>query len=152
AGRIYINSYYMSQGANVINTPGSAGIGNAASGPSNGLFCFNFSFGIADCTDGTSTTVAASEGVTGNNQYTVYRGNGVVGVGTQPAQTDVYLTQTSTLSNIQLCAAAMANNAKSQSNMSLNRGQYWGWGAEAMSLFNTIVPPNSSQYFFNQCR
>jgi prepilin-type N-terminal cleavage/methylation domain-containing protein/prepilin-type processing-associated H-X9-DG protein len=159
AGRIFINSYYMSEGANVINTPGSAGcpncasgIGNASSGPSNGLFCFNFSYGIADCTDGTSTTVAASEGVVGNNQYTVYRGNGVVGAGTQPAQNDVYKSQTTTLSNLQACATAMVSNAQSQSNMSLNRGQYWGWGAEAMSLFSTIVPPSSTQFFFNQCR
>jgi prepilin-type N-terminal cleavage/methylation domain-containing protein/prepilin-type processing-associated H-X9-DG protein len=152
AGRIYTNSYYMSEGANVINTPGSQGFGNASSGPSNGLFCFNYAFGIADCTDGTSNTVAASEGVTGNNQYQLYRGNGVVSAGTQPAQNDVYMSQTTTLSNLVACTNAMITNVKNQTNISGNRGQYWGWGAEAMSLFNTVVPPNSTQYYFNQCR
>ena len=151
-GRININNYYMSEGPNVINTPGSGGVGNASSGPSIGLFCFNYSFGIRDCTDGTSNTVAASEGAAGNNQYSNYRGNGVVGAGSQPPQNNAYLVQAQTLTNIAACAAAMQMDASSQKNMSLNRGQYWGWGAEAMSLFSTIVPPNSTQYAFNQCR
>ena len=33
-----------------------------------------------------------------------------------------------------------------------NRGWYWTWGTEGMSLFNTLVPPNSTEYGFNQCR
>ena len=30
--------------------------------------------------------------------------------------------------------------------LSTNKGQLWAWGADAMSMFNTIVPPSSTQY------
>ena len=56
------------------------------------------------------------------------------------------------ISNITACATALPVNARSGSNISGNRGNYWGWGAESQSLFTTIVPPSSTQYRFNQCR
>jgi prepilin-type processing-associated H-X9-DG protein len=36
--------------------------------------------------------------------------------------------------------------------LSSNRGSYWAWGAEAQSLFDTIVPPTSPQYPWSTCR
>ena len=51
-------------------------------------------------------------------------------------------------------AALQACQTKYQanSNISTNRGYLWAWGAEAMTMFNTIVPPSSNTYQFNQCR
>ena len=31
-------------------------------------------------------------------------------------------------------------------------GAYWAWGTPAMTMFQTVVPPNSSQYAWNSCR
>jgi len=142
AGRSLINSYYMSEGAVAQNTPTTP----------NGLFGFNNSYGIRDCVDGTSNTIAASEGLCGDNNGapTTYRGNGVVGKGTNlPNGNDVYLNQTTVVSNLAACAAGFTPTA---GQISSSRGKYWGWGAEGTSLFNTVATPNNKQYRFNQCR
>ncbi len=31
-------------------------------------------------------------------------------------------------------------------------GSRWGWGATSITMFHTIVPPNSNQYKWNSCR
>jgi prepilin-type processing-associated H-X9-DG protein len=148
AGRTYINSYYMSEGACAQNTPGA---GSPGSNPSNGLFCFNFAFGIRDCTDGTSNTIAASESLCGDGTASKYRGNGVYGVGTGlPNGNDVYANQATVMANLAACGAAFTAGAANT--ITSNNGAYWGWGAEAMSLFNTVATPNNAQYRFNTCR
>jgi prepilin-type processing-associated H-X9-DG protein len=56
------------------------------------------------------------------------------------------------MSNIlQTCNSVFAN-AVPNNGLSTNRGWYWAWGAESMSLFSTIVPPSSTQYQWGQCR
>src|SRR5262249_43963887 len=54
------------------------------------------------------------------------------------------------------CNAGWQSIATTGSNgtatLGCNRGNFWGWGAEAMSLFNTIVPPSSTQYQWSSCR
>lgn len=146
AGKLFINSYYASEGTSVQNTPTV----------SQGLFMFTNASDIASVTDGTSNTIAFGEGLAGNNKANGYIGNGVLGAGTNFApNTDVNdspAVQTQIMANIQACATAFAANGLTGSNLSSNRGEYWGWGAEATSLFSTIVPPSSTQYKFNQCR
>ena len=56
------------------------------------------------------------------------------------------------MSNIlQSCSSVFAT-AGPNAGLSSNRGWYWAWGAEAQSLFSTIVPPSSTQYQWGQCR
>ena len=43
-----------------------------------GIFCYNNCYGIQAVTDGTSETIAFSEGICGNDKYASYAGNGVV--------------------------------------------------------------------------
>ncbi len=142
------NSYYMSEGAWFSNTPGAGSPGGT---PSNGMFCFNWAFGIRDCIDGTSNTIAASEGLCGNTQANTYRGNGVYGTNGSVGNGDVTQNQLSVVTGI-LAGCAAVFTPTSTSNITSNRGEYWGWGAEAMSMFNTVVPPNNPQYRFNSCR
>ena len=151
AGRAFNNSYYMSQGAVAQNTPGAPG--SPPSPPANGLFCYNYAFGIRDCIDGTSNTIAGSEGICSDNQLTLYRGNGVIGKGTSlPAgSNDVYSNRALVMSNLAACATGFVAPAAAGT-ISSNRGVYWGWGAEAMSMFNTVATPNNTQYRFNHCR
>ena len=56
------------------------------------------------------------------------------------------------LANLQACNSGLSGPRAGAAAISGNRGQSWAGGAEAMSLFKTIVPPNSTEYPFNQCR
>jgi prepilin-type N-terminal cleavage/methylation domain-containing protein/prepilin-type processing-associated H-X9-DG protein len=139
-----INSYYGSLGCSVQNTP------TTSSGP----FCYNNSYGIQAITDGTSNTIAFGEGIVGNNKQTAYIGNGAVNAGggfnPNTDANDSVTVQTQLLGFLNQCQTTW--RGAGNNSMSANDGNYWGWGAEGMSLFSTIVPPNSTQYQFHACR
>jgi len=149
---IVINNYYASTGTAVQNTPTIA----------SGIFMYNNSVGIQAITDGTSNTIAFGEGLVGNDKYSTYPGNGVVNAvasGGFAPNTDLYdivngtPVMTTFLTYAQQCASQFTTNATSGQNISGNRGETWAWGAEAMSMFNTLIPPNATSYGgMNQCR
>jgi prepilin-type N-terminal cleavage/methylation domain-containing protein/prepilin-type processing-associated H-X9-DG protein len=121
---------------------------------STGLFAYWLSFGIADCRDGTSQTIAFSEslvGDIGSVATPMHRNNSVTGV-TAAAAGDAL--DASALAPPTLQAALAACNLAFQSNTNLTNlnGVRWGWGAVGISLFQTIVPPNSKNYPWNSCR
>jgi prepilin-type N-terminal cleavage/methylation domain-containing protein/prepilin-type processing-associated H-X9-DG protein len=161
------NSYRASVGTTSLpgwnNGPGYASCqpdplniagGNPGCQPySTGLFCYWYAFGIRDCTDGTSNTIAYSESLVGdtNNVSPLHRNNSVTGVtAAQPADVqDVSALPPLTLTNaLQACTAAY----KAGTNLSNGNGSRWGWGAVTMSMFQTIVTPNSTLYPWNSCR
>jgi prepilin-type N-terminal cleavage/methylation domain-containing protein/prepilin-type processing-associated H-X9-DG protein len=144
AGRTFINSYYASQGTSIQNTPTQ---------PS-GLFAYNNSFGIRDCIDGTSNTICFSEGLCGDSNQDRYKGNGVAAVGGgYNTNSDAWNFQAGANSIInQMAVCSTQFQTGPLNNLIGNRGWYWGWGAEAMSMFNTVVPPNGGTYSFNACR
>ena len=124
---LVINSYYASQGTSVQNTPTSV----------TGLFCFNNCYGIQSVTDGTSQTIAFSEGIGGNDKYSSYAGNGVVNciangctaynqVPNEDANGPGIAAQL--LNNIQVCTFVFRTNARNNVNISGNRGEIWAWG------------------------
>jgi prepilin-type processing-associated H-X9-DG protein len=132
-----------------------------------GVFSYQIPYAVSDITDGTSNTVAfgealvgdecgGSNGNAGNNTRDTYRGNGVAIAGycwTYDASTNAnYYLQTA----LPLCnsnwASVATTGSSGNATLGCNRGNYWGWGAEAMSLFNTIVPPSSQQYQWSYCR
>jgi prepilin-type N-terminal cleavage/methylation domain-containing protein/prepilin-type processing-associated H-X9-DG protein len=122
---------------------------------STGLFCYWVSFGIKDCTDGTSQTIAYSESLVGDPAATVSplrRYNSVTGVtGAQIADVqDVSSLPNATLAQaLQACTQAYQQGG---ANLTNANGSRWGWGALTMSMFHTIVTPNSKQYQWNSCR
>ena len=52
---------------------------------------------------------------------------------------------------IQQCSASF-KTATNGAGLSVNKGWFWGWGADAMSMFNTIVPPSSNEHTWGMCR
>jgi prepilin-type processing-associated H-X9-DG protein len=145
AGRPNLNNYYASIGTAVESM---------CHQPS-GVFGYQLLCRSSDITDGQSTTVAFAEGLSGSWQARRYRGNGVVNAGTKfpdhsTAIAERYPEQVK--KNLQACHDAFNGPVAVGRRFSGNRGRYWAWGAESMTLFNTIVPPNSTQYAFNQCR
>jgi prepilin-type processing-associated H-X9-DG protein len=111
-------------------------------------------------TDGTSNTVAFSEGLVGSGGETVQRYTTGVNVGSGWQGYDVWQSITTPgttapgpqmATTLQTCTQAW-QTATPNNSLSSNRGWYWAWGADTMTLFNTIVPPNSTQFPWGQCR
>ena len=96
--------------------------------------------------------MAFSEGLVGSGVD--QRKNYTTGVnkdGLGPSALDASADPPTTQKILQDCTTAFAT-AKPNAGLSSNRGWYWAWGADTMSMFNTVVPPNSTQYRWGQCR
>jgi prepilin-type N-terminal cleavage/methylation domain-containing protein/prepilin-type processing-associated H-X9-DG protein len=128
-----------------------------------GLFSRYWANGIQSVTDGTSNTVAFAESLVGNGLQTLYRGNAVTGVSganvTGGTITDAFQTlvpgqqaPSAAVSNALSACTLSFKSSVGTSNMAGNKGNAWGWGAPTMTMFTTIVPPNSQQYAWGACR
>jgi prepilin-type N-terminal cleavage/methylation domain-containing protein/prepilin-type processing-associated H-X9-DG protein len=150
----FINNYCGSIGTTI-------GIAQNYPSQSTGVFSYQTPYGLENIVDGSSNTVAFGESLVGspNGRQINYRGNGVAGL-CFAWVLDASANATQTLNTLQACNTAwtsLVNGPASGAfngtpNIGVDRGWYWGWGAEAMSLVNTIVPPSSNQYPWNACR
>ena len=141
-------SYMASMGTTATN-------GYAAT--TTGLFADGNVYGIRDCTDGSSNTVAFSEklaGYPGGNTgiRPGYKGNGVNGTGVSTGVTDAFQSVAQVGTDLNTCNTSWKALAVGNNNLINNEGQWWLVGATAFTMFNTIVPPNSKQYPWGSCR
>jgi prepilin-type N-terminal cleavage/methylation domain-containing protein/prepilin-type processing-associated H-X9-DG protein len=143
-----INNYHASMGTTTRQPdyPGNNG--------STGLFATWISYGISDCTDGTSNTVAFSEALVGNKlQGTVYRGNGMEPyAGANPGLYDANTNPLVVVQQLQLCASQFNAPDVITANITARRGYRWGEGTTGATLFNHLQVPNDSQFPVNYCR
>ena len=113
------------------------------------MFACQKSYGIRDCLDGTSNTICFGETLVGVPNNNLYRGNGFTGSnGTGYA--DVEQVGLAALQSGDL--AGCNSTFQAQSNITSGIGQSWLLGNSAYTIFNTIVPPNSTQYKWSVCR
>jgi prepilin-type N-terminal cleavage/methylation domain-containing protein/prepilin-type processing-associated H-X9-DG protein len=152
AGNPCDSNYYACQGTTTLIGPSQATQG------SNGLFTYYRSYGVRDATDGTSNTIAFSEslvssiGVTGT-ATNAWRGNMVENVGGSGAD-QVLDVRDPTATAYMLgtifprCDGAWTANSKIHG----ARGYFWEVGAVGITLFNTVVTPNSKQHPWGACR
>jgi len=160
AGQANTNNYYGSVGTTTndwwggmddARPPGWTDIQHTT-----GIFARYRSYGVQDVTDGTSQTVAFSEGLVGglNNNSSARNNwrNSVLGA-TLPEPRrllDASENLPIILQHLDVCSLRWRQQpADSIRNSTGNR---WGWGDTGMTLFNTIVPPNSTQHLWHACR
>jgi prepilin-type N-terminal cleavage/methylation domain-containing protein/prepilin-type processing-associated H-X9-DG protein len=172
-GTPLINSYYASVGTttytenaftngNTLGTcPGPASSGQPSNQGSTGVFWYSAAYGIQSISDGTSNTVAFGEGLTGTNGVTKQNFTTGVNEGGPSGYYDVWQTITTVPATapgttmaawLQNCNANFATASLASQTLSTNRGWLWSWAAESMTMFNTIVPPSSTQYPWASCR
>ncbi len=120
--------------------------------PSTGLFTLQASYGLNSCTDGSSNTIAYGEAAVGSQ--TAVLGQKLVGVvnvtAIVPYETfDASTNLANTMAAILACQNAWATGTGGAPDT--QRGDNWSHGSMAISLFNTIVPPNYSNGSFSYC-
>ena len=127
------------------------------------MFTFAIPYGVQNCTDGTSNTVAYAEWLVGDGRGVAlggamppskYRGNmsaGVASVETDPGTIyDAFSNPQTFLDNLQVCTVAF--QAATTSGVTDMKGWRWGLGAAGYSMFNSIQTPNDHQYPIGGCR
>ncbi len=153
AGVSNTNSYQASVGPTTLGS----GMGNdAGTGQgSMGLFTFHHCYGVRDCTDGTSNTVAFSEVATGNQlSNNPQARNGIVGVSAPSGSVtlNAYSNAPAVLQFIQICDTTWKSGTPT-SNFKNSLGTRWAMGSPSWTMFCTIVPPNSrSPQTWGSCR
>ena len=138
AGVTNLNSYSDSFGTTTITAVTQTTTG------STGLFTFWQSYGIQYCTDGTSNTIAFSEGLVGDNSTNWTRSAGIVQLASLPASAqvlDVSSNWPAVLPGLQVCNTAWNNRSGT---LNTGRGNFWFHGTQAQTMFNTVLTPNSS--------
>jgi prepilin-type N-terminal cleavage/methylation domain-containing protein/prepilin-type processing-associated H-X9-DG protein len=145
AGVANLNSYFDSVGATTITAVTQTTTG------STGLFTFWQSYGIQHCIDGTSNTIAFSEGLVGDNSTNWTRSAGIAQLASLPASAqvlDVSSNWPNVLPALQVCNTAWNNQS---GKLNTGRGNFWFHGTQAQTMFNTILPPNSELYPWAFC-
>jgi prepilin-type N-terminal cleavage/methylation domain-containing protein/prepilin-type processing-associated H-X9-DG protein len=126
---------------------------------STGLFWWYIPYGLRDIIDGSSNTIAFSEALVSNggtngmpatisNSYPGNSITGVMGAGPPAQQYNAFDNPAAITAGLLACNVAW----KTKAGINSLRGIFWEVGSLGMTMFNTIVPPSSTQYTWGACR
>jgi prepilin-type N-terminal cleavage/methylation domain-containing protein/prepilin-type processing-associated H-X9-DG protein len=139
-----VNNYFASVGTTSNFTDGgNPNVASLADHPTTGLFGYQVCYGIRNCTDGTSNTIAFSEGTVGDISRTARSKN--IGIVSVPIPAGARLQDASsnpaqTLAGLQACDAAWNGGTGTVKDI---RGLAWGYADMGFTMFNTVALPNS---------
>jgi prepilin-type N-terminal cleavage/methylation domain-containing protein/prepilin-type processing-associated H-X9-DG protein len=130
----------------------------SCTGSSTGIFAHLLCYGVQHVTDGTSNTLAFSETlVSDTTHWTKFRDG--IASGTSPPGTNstsvngveaFSIGAPKVLIDLQTCSQFF--QTQQHPPWSDDKGYRWGTGSPGVTLFNSIVPPNSQQYPWSGCR
>ena len=166
AGKQNINCYAASIGTTTNSLYNWTDANNAANtvnyqvpSGSDGMFTYARPYGLRDCRDGSSNTIAYAEWLVGDsrgvyyggqNPPSLYRGNGITNAsGTAPSQLSASQNQAAILAGLQTCATQFKSTGVQIADI---KGYRWAIGNTGFALFNAVQTPNDSQYRFGLCR
>ena len=126
-----------------------------------GMFCMYTSYGIKDCTDGLSNTIMCAESLVGDSGRFINQHGRNNGIGQVSAAYNLEAVDASEwpytgriLQQIQTCMTAFQAATVvpgSLTTLTVGGGVRWGYGGVGITMFNTIVTPNSKVGAFNSC-
>jgi prepilin-type N-terminal cleavage/methylation domain-containing protein/prepilin-type processing-associated H-X9-DG protein len=140
-----INSYHAS-----IGTTTYVGGDCVNPGATTGVFGYRISYGLADITDGSSNTIAFAESLCSPAISNASRGQLIMGAGNSGDQ--VYDVNSLGWTFLVSGGLATCQTAFVANNISNTHGHYWAIGSSGATIFNTVIPPNSTQYTWGGCR
>ena len=133
-----INSYFGSGGTTSLSYNSTT----------TGVFSFQTCYGLRDITDGSSNTIAFGEVLVSDPNVTNgKRSNGVNQTGITGYQ-DVEASNGGWQTDINTCTTAFQSGTNIQNSI----GAAWIVGTMGDTMFNTVVPPNSTQYKWGGCK
>jgi prepilin-type N-terminal cleavage/methylation domain-containing protein/prepilin-type processing-associated H-X9-DG protein len=147
------NNYFVSVGTSTYFTNTNTLITTLSNQPSSGVFTWQNAYGIAAILDGTSNTIAMAEGVIDpGNKVANQAFIGMQNVSSIPVAAllqDASSNPAITLQGLAACTAAWTGTTAITFND--QRGAMWAHGGFAQTMFNTVVPPNSTQWQWSYC-
>jgi prepilin-type N-terminal cleavage/methylation domain-containing protein/prepilin-type processing-associated H-X9-DG protein len=154
AGTTNFNSYYGSAGATTkpLNPIVSGPFGDDNAKNHNAIACR-----IAAITDGTSNTIGFGEGLVGENAWSseMWRNTIVQAAAAKGHRYyDAHANYKGTLALLKGCSTQAHTWQLSPPLHATdfdNQGNHWATGDMAVTRFNTITPPNSTQYHWGSC-
>ena len=121
---------------------------NFPNADSNGMFTFQRAYSISTCTDGTSNTIAYSEGVvnvSSTGKKVAYEGVNNVGMSDAARILDARTNLPAINAAIQLCDQMWQTGGSFDN----QKGRDWAHGCMTQTLFNTVITPN--KYKWTHC-
>jgi prepilin-type N-terminal cleavage/methylation domain-containing protein/prepilin-type processing-associated H-X9-DG protein len=133
-----INSYFGSTGTTSISYDSTT----------TGVFSFQTAYGLRDITDGSSNTIAFAELLVSDPVSTnAKRSNGVNQTGITGYQ-DIEASAGAWQTDLNTCTSAFMSGTNVQNSI----GAAWIVGTMGATMFNTVVPPSSTQYKWGGCK
>jgi prepilin-type N-terminal cleavage/methylation domain-containing protein/prepilin-type processing-associated H-X9-DG protein len=149
-GQNYSNSYYGCIGTSMTygGTKTTGVFAAWDSYPSTSIQHYT----IASVVDGTSNTIAFGEGLVGGAKWSQQMHRNTInksGIVKYVYDAEVSFSTVRTY-------LANCNNTANQQRLTPpggynDKGDYWAWGYVGHTMFNTVVPPNSTQYYWGGC-
>ena len=146
------NNYFACVGTTTnFTSGGNTGLADLSDHPTTGLFGFQLSYGIRNCTDGTSNTIAFCESTVGNSSLTVgQKDTGIVNVGGATASLLQDASSNYALTKAGLNACDQAWQGRSGT-VDLSRGKVWAHGSMSFTMLNTVATPNANNGTWTYC-